>query len=377
MSYLVSGKLTEMESGSNFALYNSECAAVQIKSKELCLQSIHNALELLGTRALSPKGKLIFDMIFSVYASSSLIGSNDVLSLLIAQSGFQFRFHFNRAYFQGLRGTDKWDQARSRRRRLMRRDMKHETENFTDMWKQDISAKYGLSGLFARTLAPWERILSISKTKGLLAGRYTVHGQNSKEIFQGWLENNLHKEMEHLVLNVDDFSKRISMLLDLHGHELENQQLALKRSSDVAVNLFVQAAVISRCNKTYRLALNNFEDELSLLTNIFRRFNFETKLQLHDLMPWNNKNKLIDENVEHVGKQVSHEGRYPYTSPITLKFDFTENPEYLDKLDSIRELNKGNLNEVAVSKTESAQGEDEKMSDLDEESIKEKKRQSE
>merc|ERR1711981_1536021 len=66
LAYMVGGKLTEIEQGSDFSLYASECAAVQVKCKELALDTVHNCIELLGTRAFSPNGRVITNQLMNI-----------------------------------------------------------------------------------------------------------------------------------------------------------------------------------------------------------------------------------------------------------------------------------------------------------------------
>lgn len=351
----------------------SEANAVQLMSKKLALESVHHSLELLGTRALSPTGRIIFDQIFNIYASATFTGASDVLSLYNAQAGFQHRFHFDKEYFTHQMGGDPTDGIYRARVSHSRHDRITERNNFTDDWKDAFT---GLSEVWstisrqkrahrAGGWRAWGRHMTQRKIEGVLAGRYTKQGQRSHIYTEGWLESMLGKEFEVLVTDCDDFGKRVAMLMQTHGHELENFQITLKRTSDVACNIFAVAAAIARCNKSARLGFNYYEDEISLCGNIVRRFSFRNKVAMHEMMPWNQKAAMIDENTEHIGKQIIANGGYHFQPAVALKFDYQENPEYLDKLESLRELGSPDREKLTVKKLVP-----EKTIDLDEEKTK-------
>jgi len=345
LAYLVGGKLTEIEEGGDYALYASECAAVQLKAREYALQSLNICIELLGTRAFSSQSREIFDQLINIYATSALAGSPDVLRLFIAQSGYQFRAAFDNEYFGSIRQGDRFDKEWRRRRGEIANDAKHEISNFTDNWKSDLALRRqaGVMGAIMEEMGmtkPESRVIHANKMHGLLGGRWTRLGQRSGHGANAWLELMLHECFKQLVTDVDDFGKRNQLILATHGKETENLQVTLARSADVVCNFFSIVACIGRCNKTVRLGLNNYEDEVTLCHNISNRYTFKNQLDMHAMMAWNLKKRLVDPSREHVAKKCIHEGRYPFATPVSLAFDFTQNPEYLDKLDNLRTLSK-------------------------------------
>lgn len=353
ISYLVGGKMTDVESGSDFSLYASECNAVQLKCKELALDTINNCIELLGTRAFAPNSRVIFDNLMNVYATCAMSGSSDVLSLQLAQSGIQYRYHFDNQYFLKNRGSD-WRDGAFRQRTWMKwRDSRDEFNNFTDQWKSTkglgVKDSYlqGIAVTMVReTLGAkmWGRLITNKKLTGLLGGRWNAHVETSGSPgpgSYGWLQGMLHQDFHELVTDVDDFGRRLYMLMSMHGEELEGLQLPMKRTADSAVNIFTMAATLSRANKTCRLGYNFYEDEVGLAHQIFRRYKFENRIRFHEMMPWNMKSALVDKNTEHIAKQVIASGKYHFQPAIALGFNFEDNVAYLDKLDELRTLGGG------------------------------------
>merc|ERR1711879_683697 len=113
------------------------------------------------------------------------------------------------------------------------------------------------------------------------------------------------EQFKQLVMDVDDFSKRTSLLLATHGKEMEKLQITLARSSDVVCNFFAHTACIGRANKAVRLGLNNYEDEVTLCHGIGNRYAHKNQIDMHAMMARNLKNRLVDPSREHVAKQFS------------------------------------------------------------------------
>ena len=215
ISYLVGGKMTDIESGSDFSLYASECAAVQLKCKELALDTINNCIELLGTRAFAPNSRIIFDNLMNVYATCAMSGSSDVLSLQLAQAGIQYRYHFDNSYFMKNRGSDWRDGAFRQRTFLKWRDSRDEYNNFTDQWKsikgvgvKDSYFQGALVSIIREALGAkmWGRLVTSKKLTGLLGGRWN-----------GQLRKNFRVKNDKFQKNFENFSKIFEFLFFVHS----------------------------------------------------------------------------------------------------------------------------------------------------------------
>uniref|UniRef100_A0A8C3PZC8 Complex I assembly factor ACAD9, mitochondrial n=1 Tax=Chrysolophus pictus TaxID=9089 RepID=A0A8C3PZC8_CHRPC len=118
--------------------------------------------------------------------------------------------------------------------------------------------------------------------------------------------------------NVYYFGTTVRGLLTRFGKTIVDEQLALKRVSDIVINLYAMTAAISRASRSISIGLRNHDHDV-LLTNIFcTEAYFKNNYALAQLQKYADEN--LDDYIKKAAKQILEKRAYICSHPLDRTF---------------------------------------------------------
>ncbi|XP_019475590.1 complex I assembly factor ACAD9, mitochondrial isoform X1 [Meleagris gallopavo] len=134
----------------------------------------------------------------------------------------------------------------------------------------------------------------------------------------GLVHPSLQESGKKLEENVYYFGTTVRGLLTRFGKTIVDEQLALKRVSDIVINLYAMTAAISRASRAISIGLRNHDHDV-LLTNIFcSEAYFKNNYAIAQLQKYAEEN--LDDYIKKAAKQVLDKRAYVCSHPLDRTF---------------------------------------------------------
>ncbi|XP_043934017.1 complex I assembly factor ACAD9, mitochondrial isoform X2 [Protopterus annectens] len=128
----------------------------------------------------------------------------------------------------------------------------------------------------------------------------------------------LEESAKYLEENVYYFGSTVENLLYRFGKTVIDEQLALKRVSNVLINIYAMTAVISRASRSISIGLPNHDHEVLLANTFCKGAYFHNNYQMIQLEK--NSPENIDENIKKIAAQVLEKRAYVCAHPLERTF---------------------------------------------------------
>ncbi|XP_015730212.1 complex I assembly factor ACAD9, mitochondrial [Coturnix japonica] len=134
----------------------------------------------------------------------------------------------------------------------------------------------------------------------------------------GLVHPSLQDSAKKLEENIHYFGSTVRGLLTRFGKTIVDEQLALKRVSDIVINLYAMTAAISRASRSISIGLRNHDHDV-LLTNIFcSEAYFKNNYAMAQLQKHADEN--LDDFIKKAAKQVLEKRSYISSHPLDRTF---------------------------------------------------------
>ncbi|XP_078270079.1 complex I assembly factor ACAD9, mitochondrial [Rhinoraja longicauda] len=123
------------------------------------------------------------------------------------------------------------------------------------------------------------------------------------------------KKMEE---NVHFFGTTVENLLYRFGKTIVEEQLVVKKVSDILINLYAMTAVISRASRSISIGLRNHDHEILLANTFCSEAYFQNNFLLMKLQK--NSPENLDDNIKKIAQEVLDKREYICSHPLDRTF---------------------------------------------------------